>query len=439
MNAVLPAGPRAPGPVQLMQFARRPFRFLDRMAARYGDAFLLDMWRYGRFVVVSSPEQVRQVFTADPKVLGAGAARADLAPLVGPRSMLLLDGDEHVQHRRWLTPPLHGERMRQHGPLIAARAEECLAEMPRGQPFPVQPFMQRLTMNVILGTVLGAVQRKEAAHLAELLIDYIDPPSPLLMFFAPKIDLPGSPYRAFLRRRRAVDQAIYAWIAQRKQAGTDNAPDVLSLLLDTRDEQGRSLADAELRDELITMLLAGHDTTGTALAWAFECLLSSPACLERLTAEIEASDRTPEAFLRLEYLDAVVKEVLRLRPVFIDVVREVLVPTQLGGWQLPKGIRVAANIYLAHTRPQSWPEPRRFQPERFLGAKVDPYAWFPFGGGSRRCIGYFLALHEMKIVLGTLLARARFALADARPILPARRFVTVAPHDGTRVVLTERR
>ncbi|MGH7440918.1 MAG: TIGR02206 family membrane protein [Polyangiaceae bacterium] len=435
-TARLPPGPRTPGFVQLARFATRPFAFFDACAARYGDIFTVDMATYGKFVMVASPDLVKQVLTADPGTLFGGSANRDLEPFVGPRSLLLLDGDEHLRHRRLVTPPFHGDRMRAYTRLMAEGTRAAIARMPTGQPFAIHPYTQAIALEVILRAVFGLTEGESKDRMASALVAYLEPPSPLLMFL-PRVDLPLSPYRAFLRRRSAVDREIVALLAARRRGASGSGEDILSLLLATRDEAGLPMTDGEARDELMTLLIAGHETTATALAWAIERLVTHPGVLARAAAEVRDVD-DPELLASCEYLEAVIKESLRMRPIFPDVVREAQVEWKLGDWTLPPKTRLAPCIHLAHHREASWPDARAFRPERFVGAKTDPYAWFPFGGGTRRCLGMAFALHEMKIVLGTMLRHAKLRPV-ASAVRPVRRGVTLAPERGCVVVLDETR
>jgi cytochrome P450 len=430
----LPPGPRLHPALQLLEYTLRPLPFFDRSLRRHGELFTLRLAGLGDFVMLGSPQLVKQAFTADAETLQAGRANRILEPLVGARSVLLLDGDEHLRHRRMLMPPLHGERMAGYARVMAEVTEAAIDRWPVGRPFSLHPHMQAITLEVILRAVFGVEERPRMERLTRLLVEFMTPP-PAIVAFLPALqtDLPLSPYRRFLRRRDAVDREIHAIIAARRAApDAGSRGDVLSLLLAARDEAGAPLTPAELRDELVTMLIAGHETTATALSWAFACILADGAVLERLGAELEG-DGDPA---RLEYLDAVVKETLRLRPIVPDVVREVRRPFALGGHDLPIGCYVTPFIYGIHRRPDLYPEPETFRPERFLGVKVDPYAWLPFGGGVRRCAGMAFALFEMKVVLATILRRARLRL-DA-PVRVVRRTLTLAPSGGTRVVLRAR-
>jgi len=260
-----------------------------------------------------------------------------------------------------------------------------------------------------------------------------------MMFIPPNwrkyADVPLSPYRAFLRRRDKVDRALRRIIRARQAAPDSSRDDILSLLLSARDEEGRAMSEDELRDELVTMLVAGHETTATALSWAFAFILRHPEVAARLQAELESTSGSPDLLAKADYLDAVVKESLRLRPIVPDVVRRVERPINVAGWDIPVGAFLSPCIHLAHRRAETWPDPARFNPDRFLGAKVDPYTWFPFGGGIRRCLGMAFALYEMKLVLGITLLRTRLRLADAGEPKVARRGVTLAPAGGTQVIL----
>jgi cytochrome P450 len=302
--------------------------------------------------------------------------------------------------------------------------------------------MQSITLEVILRAVFGLVEGGQVADLAARIVRLLSFSSPLLTL-APKgvkKDLPLSPYRRFLTLRAAVDEPLYRIIAERRSKPAGECTDILSLLLATRDEEGRGLTDRELRDELITLLLAGHETSATTLAWVIERVLVEPGVPQRLEAELDAvigdGPLQPSHLPRLEYLDAVIKETLRLRPILPVVGRKVMRELTLGGYSLPPGVLVVPCIYLAQRRPQTYPEPEQFRPERFLEAKADPYAWLPFGGGMRRCIGMAFALYEIKIVLATLLGRVRLRLTHPGGERVVRRQILLAPHKGTEVVVT---
>ena len=436
----LPPGPREPSLVQLMQFTFRPLPWLDGCARRHGDPFTAHFFGLGTFVLIAAPELIKQVFTGDPEVLHAGKANRIVEPVVGPSSVLLLDGAPHLRQRRLLLPPLRGERMFAYADLMAEITAAEIRRMPRHRPFALHESMQAITLEVALRAVFGLHQGARMDELRDLLVELLQPP-PALMVFLPiqYLDFPLSPYRTFLRRRAEVDRVLRGVIRARMASPEPDGTDILSLLIASRDEQGRPMTEDELRDELITMLVAGHETTATSLSWAFACLLEHPDVAARLTAELDGA-RTGDAvdvdaFANLAYLDAVIKETLRLRPVIPDVVRQTQAPFQLAGYTIPAGVHLTPCIHLAHRRPETYPEPERFRPERFLDVRIDPYAWLPFGGGIRRCLGQAFALYEMKIVLGVIWSRLRMRLASPGPVRVTRRTITIAPAHGTRVIV----
>ncbi|HEY2747697.1 MAG TPA: cytochrome P450 [Polyangia bacterium] len=444
----LPPGPRGPAFLQTLEYTYWTSSFFERCARRYGDPFTVRMPGFGAFVMVSAPELIKQVFTGDPEQLHAGKANAMLEPVVGRHSVLLLDGKEHLRQRRLLLPPLHGERIQAYAALMAEIAAAEVARMPVGSSFSIHERMQAITLQVILRAVFGLDEGAQMNELAALLVEFTRPPPSLMIFVPPAYlkygDFPLSPFRAFLRRRANVDRALRAILRAKMAAPDPSRTDILSLLLAARDEDGRAMTEDELRDELVTMLIAGHETTATTLAWVFAFILKHPEVAARLQGELEGtlrSDGTADLgkLAANEYVDAVIKEAMRLRPIIPDVVRRVQQPITVAGYDIPVGAFLTPCIQLAHRRPESWPEPQRFRPERFVGAKVEPYTWFPFGGGIRRCLGMAFALYEMKIVVGVTLLGARLRLATDDPLKVVRRGVTLAPAGGTPVVLEERR
>jgi len=432
-RVVLPPGPRQPSLVQLVHFTRRPLEWLEDCGRRFGDPFTLRLPGHGAFVMVAAPELIKEIFTGDDDVLHAGKANAILEPLVGKHSVILLDGARHLRERRLLSPPMRGERMHAYAGLIADIAAAEVARMPRDRPFAMHAHMQAITLDVILRAVFGFDEGARMDALRRLIVEVLDPPPALLALLPAKyVDFPLSPFRTFLRRRATLDRALREVLRERRAGPERAGTDILSLLLGVRDEDGQPMTDDELCDELITMLAAGHETTATALSWAFACILEHPEVEARLRDEI-ASAADPTGLGGLEYLDAVVKETLRVRPIVPDVVRQLQRPMRFAGFDLPAGVHLTPCIHLAHRRAEVYPEPERFRPERFIGVKPDPYAWLPFGGGIRRCLGMAFALYEMKIVLGVVVARLRLRLARPGTVRVVRRTVTLAPEAGTRV------
>jgi cytochrome P450 family 135 len=431
----LPPGPRGPNALTAARFLLRGPRFLDACRERYGPVFTIRL-NTGRTVVIAGdPAIAKEVFQGSPDDLHAGAGNIVLKPLLGGRSVLLLDGPEHLRQRRLMLPPFHGERMRAYGETMADVANRHLDGWPVGEPFAVHPSMQAITLEIILRTVFGV---EDPARVAEIgaplkrLLNSTDSPRRLLalQFTRSAGARPRSPWGRVYAMMAPVDAMIHEEIAARRADGSDQTrDDILSLLLSARDEDGEALTDEELRDELMTLVVAGHETTATALAWTLERLVRTPAVLARLRAEVEAGGS--------DYLDATIKEALRLRPVVPGVIRKLQRPLTIGGMELPAGVHIAPSIYLIHRRPDVYPEPDAFRPERFLGEDAPgTYEWLPFGGGIRRCLGASFALYEMRIVLETVVRRATLETTEAPAEPVRRRFVTFTPKDGGRVRVT---
>jgi cytochrome P450 len=435
--------PPGPGRLRAFGFVRRPFEFLDECARRYGDWFTVRFPGLAPFVFTSDPVAVREVFEGDPEELRAGEANAPLGAFTGPHSVLLLDGAAHLRERRLLLPPFHGERMQAYGRLMAEIADRTIDAWPDGRTFPIHASMRAITFEVILSAVFGLADGATRARLGALLMRVFgifgSPLGALLGLRTFQVDAgPLSPWGRVVRLRRELEALLFAEFARRRAAGTAGRDDVLSLLLEARDEDGRPMADAALRDELVTLMIAGHETTAASLSWAVLRLLEHPEVMAKLRHELGAADGRVELVAQLPYLDAVVKEIGRLDPVVPNVARRLGSPLRIADHDLPAGVLVAPCIYLVHRRPELWPDPERFRPERFLGARPSPYTFFPFGGGTRRCIGAAFATYEMKIVLARLLARVELALAPGyRPRL-VRRSIAFAPSEELPVLVTGR-
>ncbi len=438
----LPPGPPLPAAAQTFAYMARPIDFIEQCQRRYGDCFTLDTLLFGVEVAVVQPDVIKQVFTGDPDVMRAGEANAALGPLLGQRSVLLLDGAEHLRQRRLLMPPFHGERMLAYAETMRAVTEEAVARFPVGRPFALYPHMQAITLDVILRTVFGVDEGEECAALRAALPRVIDrlsnPVASLALAPAFQVGFLGiSPWDGFQRDVRRADELIYRQNARRRREMGDGGAargDILAMLLDARDEEGRPMTDAELRDELMTLLVAGHETTATMLAWAFDLVLADARVRERLLQELAGADDPT----RVEYLDATIKEALRLRPVIPAVGRKLSEPIEIAGFALPKGTMVVPTVYLTHRLAAYYPDPLAFRPERFLDKKPDPYAWLPFGGGIRRCLGMAFAMYELKVVLATVLGRVRLRKAGSRPSRVKLRGFTFVPADGTEVVVESR-
>jgi cytochrome P450 family 135 len=417
-----------------MQAARvtaGPYTWMQKRRERYGDVFSSHFPFFGRVVYVADPALIKQVFTGDPAVFHAGAANATvLGDALGEHSLLTLDEGRHMSQRKLLLPPFHGESVRRYTQVMAEAAADEVARWPLRRRFPLRPRMQAITLEVILRAVFG-VRDGERMDLFRARIPRLgELSSPLDWLPFMQRDLGGlTPAARFRKAVAAVDELIYAEIAERRSLpASEDRDDVLTLLLGARHEDGSAMTDVELRDELMTLLTAGHETTATGLSWAFERLLRTPRVLARLTSSLDDD----------EYLDAVVKETLRVRPVVVDVARLLRKDIELGGWRLPAGTLVLPAIAAVHVRPDLYPSPREFRPERFLDGGAESYAWIPFGGGVRRCIGASFAQVEMRVVLREVLRRVRLRPTSRRPERAQVRHVTVVPARGCRVYLDER-
>lgn len=427
--AGLPPRVEMPRAVFMTRFMLHPDRVLEHAYREHGDFFHFVTPLDRTMCVTANPETIKQVFRGDPEVFRAGEGNAMLGPLVGRHSTLLLDGAEHLRHRKLLLPPFHGERMREYGAVMADVAERHVRAWPSDRPFSAIESMQAITLEVIQRAVFGIENGGRLDHVARLLRAVLDPMANrwqmLALMLAPSTWGPRSPWGRFRQRVREADVAIYEEIrARRADPNAAERRDVMSLLLQARDEEGEPLSDRELRDELVTLLVAGHETTATSLAWT----------LERIT-------RHPEVHARLEddpdgeYLDAVIKESLRLRPVVPAVSRKLAEPVELGGRVLPAGVFIVPSIFLTHRRPDIYPDPLAFRPQRFLdGPQPSNFEYLPFGGGVRRCLGASFAQFEMKVVLGTVLRHRRVRAAGGRPEHIRRRSITFAPSSGGRIV-----
>ncbi|MEZ4240570.1 MAG: cytochrome P450 [Myxococcota bacterium] len=377
-----------------------PFRFYAQLRARYGDTFTLHAVN-GDVVCSCDPAFVRDVLKLDSTASRPFAVDA-AAPLLGRNGLLLLAGDAHRQERRLLTPPFHGRRMRAYGHVIRETAEEVLSRWTDGAEISARADMLDISFRVIVRAVFGVVDDEAVARWVQAVRALVDGFNPLLIFVPALQRLPFGPGPRFAASRGALDQLLYDEIAARRASGA-RGDDILSMMLDAAYEGGGAMTDLQLRDELVTLLFAGHETTQVSMAWALYRLARRPGALARLQAELDATDGSPEALEQAPYLGAVVQETLRLEPIVPDIIRTLTEPRTLGGYDFPAGTHVSFLAGLVHQREDLYPEPEAFRPERFLERKFAPHEFLSFGGGVRRCIGAALATYEMKVVLGTLL------------------------------------
>jgi cytochrome P450 len=423
MRNGLPPGPSAPSVVQVARWIARPTEFMSKSRRDYGDVFTVRFASVGRVIFVSEPTLIKQIFTASPDQLRAGEANWPLIPVLGEQGTLLLDGQEHLTRRRLILPPFHGERLERYRQMFADVAAAHVARWPRGEPFALLPRMQAITLELIMKVVFG--EDEDQARIDRLATEMMG----LIAASQSRLaQLPWmgydfgrySPMGMFMRVRKRVDDVLFEEISRRRErGGLEDRPDVLSMLLQS------DMTDLELRDELMTILLAGHETTTTALAWAFERILRHPGMYERLRTD----DR---------WAEAVVSETLRLRPPIPIVGRAVKSDFQLDGYTIPAGEMLAPCIWLTHRRPEVYADPYAFRPERFLDKGPETYAWLPFGGGTRRCAGAAFAQLEMTVVMKTIADSVDLEPAQAEAERVGRRAIVLAPKGGSRVVVRDR-
>jgi cytochrome P450 len=427
----LPPGPRWPKPVQVIGYGLRPFAFLERCRERYGAQFTLRLATLPTFVILSDPDEARQVFTAPPEVLHPGEGAYALKTLTGANSLNVLDEDAHLEQRRLMLPAFHGEKMRALTGLMTEVAEREVAEWPLGEEIELQSRFRKLTLEVILRTIFGLDPGPRLDALRELLATLITRPAAVV----PWLQRDFGPFKVWSRYLALRDQAdahIFELIEERRREGA-HRDDVLSMLLEARHEDGSPMSAQELRDQLMTLVVAGHETSATELAWVFAFLQHEPRVVERLVSEIDARDGDA-------YLTATLHETLRRRPALDPPLpRMVKQPFELGEYTYPPGICVLPSAYLIHHDPSIYPEPHAFRPERFLDEQPGTYTWIGFGGGRRRCIGASFAMVEMKVVVKAVLERVHVNPVGTRVEGSFRQGPTVNPRLGGRVVLTARK
>ena len=430
MSPGLPPGPRS-RLANTLRLARDPLQHLPRWLATHGDPFRVPLLT-GAVVITADPTSIRTLFTADPDSFDIYSARS-LLPVLGAGSLILRAGPPHRSERRVLTPPFHGARMRAYGAAMAEVADEQLQRLRPGQPFTALTLGQAISLDVIVRTVFCVDDDAQRHSFRAAVAAAMATTGPLLLFvpaFQRRL-LGLGPFDRLLRAQDRLVALLRAQISAVRPHAAERS-DILSLLLQARHDDDTPMPEQDIIDELRTLLIAGHETTAIALAWALDHVHRDPSVLAQLRAELEplGPSPAPEALAALPYLGAVCNETLRLHPVVLGVARQLRVPLELGGYVLPVGTAVLANVYLAHQREQTFQEPARFNPARFIGAAYSPYQYLPFGGGARRCIGAAFAQYELKVVLGTILARAELELRDLRPVRSVRRNLTMGPGNG---------
>lgn len=432
--------------ISTIKWIFNPFKVLEERAAKYGESFTISKNISPLVVYFTNPQAIEQIFNTNSELFDTNSANDILLPLLGEHSMILLGGEKHQRQRKLLMPPFHGDRLRTYGELICRVTEQVTSKWEVGKPFAVRSSMQEISLQVILNAVFGIYKGERFDQLKKVLTMMLDsvgsPVSSLLLFFTSLQKDWGawSPWGRFLRLKQQIDSILLAEIRERRQQANSKRDDILSLLLAARDEEGEAMTDEELRDELITLLFAGHETTASALAWALYWINSLPEVKQKLLKELKTlpPDFNFNDISRLPYLNAVCSETLRIYPIAITPFpRVVKVPMEIMGYQLEPGTLLLVSTYLTHQREDIYPEPKKFKPERFLEKQFSPYEYLPFGGSNRRCIGAAFALLEMKLALATILQKCELKLANNRPIKPTRRGLTVAPPANMQMVVTE--
>ncbi|MCP2729796.1 cytochrome P450 [Limnofasciculus baicalensis] len=449
----LPDGPQTHPLIQTFQWLTNPLEYMEACAQRYGDIFTLRIGpSFKPQVFISNPLAIQEIFTTDPKQLDSGASAGFSSAFFGRQSMLALEGKPHQRQRKLLTPPFHGERMFAYGEIVRDITKQLVSQWPVGEPFSILPSMQAISFQVISKAVFSLEEGARYEKLKELFIAILNPKRPLLrvvMLLFPSLRGalgPWSHWKKFMRQIQEIDELIYAEIRERKEQPNDpSRSDILSLMISARDEEGQAMTDTELRDQLITLLVAGYEAPTVALHWALYWIHHLPEVQEKLRQEVDSLGENPDpnTISHLPYLSAVCFETLRLYPPAILIfTRVVKSPLVIGGYQFEPGTLLLPCVYLTHHRQDLYPNPHQFKPERFLERQFAPYEYLPFGGGNRRCIGMAFYLFEMKLILATVLSRLQMELVDRKPVQPVIRGLLLGPEVGpgdVRMVVTGRR
>ncbi|MBD2495838.1 cytochrome P450 [Nostoc sp. FACHB-280] len=435
----LPDSPKIPKFMQLLQWIYQPLQLMENSAKAHGDCFTLWLTNKQPMVFLSHPQAIQQLFTENLSNLDSRGSAQILQPLLGENSLILLSGTSHQRQRKLLTPPFHGDRMKAYGNIIANITKEVISQWKFDQPFSLRDSMQEISLRVILQAVFGIIEGERYTELKKLLASILDLSGSNLratISFLPimQVDLGSwSPWGIFLHQRKQIDQLLYAEIQERRSHPESSGNDILSLMMSARDENGAPMTDVELRDELMTLLVAGHETTASALTWALYWIHRQPQIRQKLLSELDSfgNNADLEEITRLPYLTAVCQETLRIYPiVMITIPRIVKQPIEIMNRQFEPGTLLVGCIYLTHRRSDLYAEPQQFKPERFLERQYSLYEYLPFGGSNRRCLGMAFALFEMKLVLATILSHVDLALVDNSRVKPIRRGVTLAPSNG---------
>ena len=441
----LPDGFKTSAIFQLIQWIARPFEYLEEYSQKYGDIFTMRLFGFPPLVFIANPQGIKQIFSADAQYFDVGRANGLVRPILGDLSLILMDGSRHKRERKLLMPPFHGEKVKSYAESICKITEQVASRWEINQPFIARNVTQEITLKVIMETVFGFSEGSRCEQLRQLLADWLDitaSPARSSFIFLKflQIDLGAwSPWGNFIRTKQKIYDLLQAEIEERRANPEKLGNDILSLMLSVTDEDGQPMSDEQLKDELITLLFAGHETTATALAWAFYWLAKLPKVKAKLLQEIKSLGENPDPIeiSRLPYLTAVCQETLRLYPIVpIAFARISNQDMEIMGRKFEAETTFIPCIYLLHHREDLYPNSKKFQPERFLERQYTPYEFIPFGGGVRLCLGYALAMLEMKLVIASIISKYNLELADNNPIKPMRRGGTIAPSNGVPLVMT---
>jgi cytochrome P450 family 110 len=434
---------RVPAFIQTFQVMFDQFGVLDKYQQKYGDIFYTPASiGFPPFVIFNNPQDIEKVFTADPNIFEVGKQTSlAVRVLLGENSLVVSSGISHQRRRKLLMPPFHGERMKSYGEIMIKITDQVIDSWEVSKPFIIRDYTQEISLRVILQTIFGLDEGERYDRLRQVLIEWLDifnsPLKSSLLFFPwLQKDLGSwSPWGKFIRQKHLIHEILDLEIDRRRKNPDLLGEDILSLILSARDEAGQPMSDAEIRDELLTMLFAGHETTANSLAWAFYWLHYLPEIGQKLITELNSirGNFDFNTINKLSYLNAVISETLRLHPVVPFVGRQLKEPFDIGGYTFAAGTSLFPCIYLTHQKENLYPEPKKFNPERFLERQFSPYEYLPFGGGNRRCLGYAFALFEMKLVLATILSRVELDLLDRTPLKTARRGITFTPAGGVKM------
>ncbi len=448
MQATLPDGPKIPPLLQLIKWIAEPFEYFDDCGKRYGDIFTLRLFGFPPLVMIANPQGIQEIFSADAQSFDVGRANEILRPFFGDNSLVLLDGDRHKREKKLLMPPFHGEKVKSYGSSICQIADQVASQWQVNQPFIARDAMQEISLELILQIVFGLSAGDSYQQIKPLLVELVQTiaspvRSSLIFFKFLQKDLGAwSPWGQFVCLKRKIYALLQAEIEDRRANPQLQSNDILSLMLSAVDEDGQPMTDEQLRDEMITLLGMGYEATAIALAWAFYWIHELPEVKQKLLQEIDSLGEKPDPMeiYRLPYLTAVCQETLRIYPLALTTFGRITNSTrEIMGRQFEPGTMLIVSIYSIHHREDLYPNPKQFLPARFLERKYSSYEFIPFGGGNRLCLGYALAMLEMKLVLGTILSRYQLALANNKPVKPKRRGLTVAPSNGIPLVMMGKR